>query len=565
MTPSKALFWFCSAFIVGIFFESVIYNLTPDYPFFGWVVGRVQYFVLGFLISGILTIITLIITLVCLNNRRPSIIQAHHNSILILSFCVLFLALGITRFQITEFNINQDKLKEFNDLPAQAGRPEKITLIGQIIDGPDVRDSFQKLKIRIEDIPILSRTLDTIGASSIVLTSASLYPEYNYLDKIKITGKLKTPMITEDFNYKNYLLKDGIYSVMDFPKTELVSNKHDYNIFTFLYEKILFFKEKLNKSITENFSPPHSSLLQGIILGSNKNMNQDLRDKLNSAGVRHITAVSGTHIIILSSILMSSLLFLGLWRGQAFYFSIILIWFYIILIGFPASGIRAAIMGSILLLAEKLGRQNTSSRVIVLAASIMLLQNPLLLFYDIGFQLSFLASMGIIHLKPIIDVSLENFTRKISAFLNKFNLFIKGETKIKKFLLNKGKDLLDIISVTLSAQILTVPIMVYNFGNISLIAPLTNLLIIPVVYWIMVFGFLSSILGIFSGFLSWIFYLPCWLLLTYFLKVIDTFYQPWAIKTAQNVSWIWLLFYYLVFGFLIWFLQKKLKPKFLGY
>jgi hypothetical protein len=76
------------------------------------------------------------------------------------------------------------------------------------VDGKSGKKVFQKLKVKILD--------------SIILVTTNRYPEYKYLDKIKITGKLETPSVTDDFNYKNYLMKDGIYSVMGFPKIEIV-------------------------------------------------------------------------------------------------------------------------------------------------------------------------------------------------------------------------------------------------------------------------------------------------------------------------------------------------------
>jgi competence protein ComEC len=199
----------------------------------------------------------------------------------------------------------------------------------------------------------------------------------------------------------------------------------------------------------------------------------------------------------------------------------------------PASGIRAGIMGSLFLLAQKLGRQSMGVRVIVMAGALILAQNPLLLFYDIGFQLSFLAVIGIIYLEPFLK-----------------NL-------IKRLLYKIPENLLSIISTTFAAQIFTLPIMVYNFGNISIISPITNLLVLPVVSVLMIFGFLSSILGVASQFLGWIFSIPCWFLLTYFIKVIDIFSQPWAIKTIENIHWIWLFIFYLLITFIISFLNKK--------
>ena len=495
MTPSKALFWFCIAFIVGILLESFV-----KIP---------QVILWGFLIAAVLIIIASFF----LNKKMYTIV----------GFCILFSVLGIVRFQVSEFTIANDALSKFND------GPDKITLIGQISAEPDIRDNSQKLKVRVTH------------EKSIILITVQRYPEYKYLDKIKITGKLKTPAVFDNFNYKEYLMKDGIYSVMDFPKAELVSDKHHYNIFTFLYEKILLLKGKLTQSVDMSFAVPDNTIVQGIVFGNDKNMPKDLKDQFNTTGLSHVTAVSGSNIVIVISLAMAFLLFLGFWRGQAFYVAVIFIWLYIILIGFPVSGIRAAIMGSMALLAAKLGRQNTSSRALVLTASAMLLQNPLLLFYDVSFQLSFLASLGIIYLKPLIDALL--------------HMSKKGALKM----------LSDIISVTFAAQLFTLPIIVYNFGNISLVSPITNILILPIIPLLTVLGFLVSVFGIFSNILGFIFSLPCWFLLMYFEKVLDIFSKPWAVKTLSHISWMWLAIYYFILAVVIFYLNKKQKPKFLGY
>ncbi|OGZ63153.1 MAG: hypothetical protein A3C58_01780 [Candidatus Staskawiczbacteria bacterium RIFCSPHIGHO2_02_FULL_34_10] len=533
MTPSKALFCLCIFFIIGIFISSII--RIP------------QIYIWGILFLGVLI---MIILFVIPDNRRPSIMGKHQNNIFIFYFCILFLILGIMRVQISEFNILNDKLSQLNDAP------EKVTLTGQIIAEPDIRDTLSKIKIRTESLKIEDayhksdgRQIYGMRPGSIILVTLQRYPEYQYLDTVKITGKLKTPAVFEDFDYKSYLMKDGIYSVMDFPKIELISQKHDYNAGSFLYEKILFLKDKLIDSINMNFSPPNSDILKGVVFGNDKSMSKDLKDKFSKTGLSHITAVSGSNIVIVISIITAFLLALRLWRQQASILAIFFIWIYIVLIGFPVSGVRAAIMGSLVLLAGVLGRQNTSSRILFLTASIMLLQNPLLLFYDISFQLSFLASMGIIYLKPLIDI-----------FLG-FNKKTEESSELKK----KFKLLFDIISVTLAAQIFTLPIIVYNFGTLSLISPITNILVLPIIPLLTILGFLVSIFGVFSNILGFIFSLPCIALLTYVIKVLEVFSQPWAVKTFKNISWIWLVIYYFVLAILIWYLNKKQKPKFLGY
>jgi len=484
MTPSKIFFYFCLSFIFGIFFESII-----KIP---------QVFLWAFLLSGVSVIFI-------------SLIKGK-NSATVLGFCFLFLALGVLRTQISEFNIADDKLSQFN------GKGE-IVLAGVISGEPDARDTFQKIKV-------------DVGGSTVLVTTGR-YPEHKYLDRVKIIGKLEAPGETEDFSYKNYLMKDHIYSVMNFPEVESLG-KAEGNWAADSYSWILWFKQKIRESIRHNFLPPQSSILEGTILGDNGAMSNELKSKLNITGLRHVIAVSGTHVVILASIIMSALLALGLWRGQAFYIAIIFICLYILLTGLPASGVRAGIMGGLYLLAQKLGRQSMGPRVITMACAAMLLVNPLLLFYDVGFQLSFLAVMGLIYLEP----------------------FIKGGIKI--FTKEKAGNFVSIVSATFAAQIFTLPIMVYNFGNISFVSPITNLLILPVVSWLMIFGFLTSLAGAFSNTLGVVLSVPCWFLLGYFVKVIDFFSHPWASKTIENVHWLWLVLSYLIIGFLVRFLNKKI-------
>ena len=270
-------------------------------------------------------------------------------------------------------------------------------------------------------------------------------------------------------------------------------------------------------------------------------MPAELKDKFNITGLSHVTAVSGSNIVVLISMLMVFFLALGFWRGQAFYVSAIFIFIYIVIIGFPASGVRAAIMGFTALLAQKLGRQNTSSRVLVIAAALMLMQNPLLLRLDVGFQLSFLAALGIIYIKPLIDMLCKPIAKE------------------------QFKTLLDMVSVALSAQIITLPIIMYNFGRISLIAPITNVLALPVVEVLTVLGFLLAVFGTFSNILGFIFSIPCYFLLTYFIKVLDIFSQPWAQAMVQPISWVWPVVYYIILAGVIWYFDVSKKPKFLGY
>ncbi len=486
MTHSKIFLYFCLSFIGGIFISS-FFDFTPV-------------IMLGFLILGIF--------LISIFWRKKKIA--------IIGFCVLFLVIGIWRHQTVQSSVMNYQEQE-------------IILIGIISKEPDIRENIIRLTIKSDQI------------DGKVLVTAGRYPKYQYGDELKITGKLKPPTEFNGFNYKDYLAKDGIYSTMYFPEIELLNRKKGQGPSSSIFAKVLDFKNKLRESIEQNLSPPQSAILGAVILGDKQQISKVWQEKLNIAGVRHITCVSGMHIIILSGILMWLGIRLGLWRTQAFYFAIILLIFFIIMIGAPASAVRAGIMGGLLLFAQKIGRISASSRTIIFAATFMLFQNPLLLKSDIGFQLSFLAVMGIIYLMPFF------------------------QSLLKKIPNSDDFSLRDIISMTLSAQIFTLPLLIYNFGYISLVSLIANVLIVPIVPFIMISGFIFTISGIIFQPFAWILSWPCWLLLTYLIKIVDFLSQISFASFNLKISWIWLILLYLILGYITWKLKEKQKWKFLDY
>jgi competence protein ComEC len=405
-----------------------------------------------------------------------------------------------------------------------------------VIKEPDVRENNINLTVRVEELLINKIGIPMEGK---ILVTTSRYPEYQYGDKLKITGLLKTPPVFEDFNYKDYLRKEGILAVMSY--SEISQESSETGSLSALYGRILSFKNKLREAVNQNLSPPQSSILAAVILGDKGNISEEWKDKLNKTGVRHITAISGMHIVILTSILMSFLIAIGFWRGQAFYLTMGFIFFYILMIGFQPSAVRAVIMVGLFLLAQKVGRVSYSQRAIVFAGALMLVQNPFLLKDDVGFQLSFLAVMGIIYLLPIFQ---------------KWLKFIPQE---------KYLNLRSILTMTFSAQVFTLPILIYNFGYFSLVSPLTNILIVPLLPFIMVSGFIFSLVGIFWQFLGWLLSFPAWLLLTYLTKIIDWFYRLPFTSIQLKVSWQWILIFYLILGYSIWRLKEKERWKFLDF
>lgn len=505
MTKSKIFFYFCSSFIFGIFLNSIII--------------KSQLLELGFLFVIFGFVLAIILISVFWKQKK----------IVLIGFCLIFLIFGIWTHRTAELRIINSALKQYNNLE------NSVVLTGTIIKEPDIRENSIQVVLKVDSINNIDLSSNRVGN---ILIFASRYPEYKYGDKLKVIGRLENPPVFETFNYRDFLSKKEIYSIVRGPKIELLDQ--DSQKTTILIRgKILDFKTKLREVIYSNLSPPQSSILGAMLLGDKSRISDKLKNKLNIVGLRHITCVSGMHIAILTAILMSFLIGLGLWRQHAFYITVILMVLFITMIGFQASAIRAGIMGLLFLAGQNFGRKSFSPRAIVMAAAIMLAINPLLLLNDIGFQLSFLAVIGIIYFLPVF----QKWFRKIP------NIF----------------QFRNILAMTLSAQIFTLPILIYNFGYFSLISPISNVLIVPFLPYIIGSGFLFALTGIFSQTLGWILSLPCWFLLTYLVKILNFLSQEWAIKVIENVHWIWLMLSYLVLGIIVWRISKNREADFLNY
>ena len=203
-------------------------------------------------------------------------------------------------------------------------------------------------------------------------------------------------------------------------------------------------------------------------------------------------------------------------------------------------------MAGMILFAQKIERLRSADRAIVFAAVLILFFNPLLLRSDIGFQLSFLASIGIIYLNPIV----QNFYQK---------------SKLKKYFQPSAyslKSIWDVVFMSLSAQVFTLPILIYNFGYVSLVVILTNILIIPVLPFIFGIGFLFIFSGVFCGVLGWLLSLPCWLLLSYIIIVIERFSNVPFASYNLNMPWIIIPVFYVILGIIVRSFYKKSKEPF---
>jgi len=409
---------------------------------------------------------------------------------------VLFLVFifGIIRFN--SFNLANSILNQFADIEI-GGKGMVIQLNGYVDEEPDINGDRAQLVFRVKELIVPDKTL-MVDERILIYTNA--FPKYKFGDKISVIGVLKTPKnFVEDFDYVTYLKKQNIRTTMSFPKI----NKEDSLRLGFfektkigLYKKIFGLKNRFELAINKSISEPNASFINGIILGSRQNIPEEMKEAFNKTGTTHILAISGYNIIIISWAVLAGLVYFFR-RRKAFWISVVVIILFTVLTGASASVVRASLMGLLLLFANGYGRLYDAKNSIILAGAVMVYINPFALVFDIGFQLSFLAVLGLIYLYPF----LENKFRKIPELW-----------KLKELTL-----------MTISAQVAVLPLLIYYFHQFSVWSLPTNILILPFIPFAMFLGFMSGVGGMIFLPIGQIVGFLVWSITTYQIEVVKLF------------------------------------------
>jgi len=434
--------------------------------------------------------------------------------IALLAILVFSFGLGILRYEIKDIrNIDSN----FDNLVG-----EKITLQGIITEEPSVKDQNVQLTVLGGEVTSSGQELKI---KEKVLISAPLFPEFKYGDLIQAQGKLERPKnfntaTSTDFDYVSYLAKDDIYYQISFAQAEVISTGHG----SFIKNKLFAFKNAFINNVNLLIKEPESALLNGLILGAKNSLGKELQLDFRQAGVSHIVALSGYNITIVAVGIMLVLSFLP--KTFALSFGVVGVIFFAIMTGGTATVMRASIMALLVLLAKFTNRKYDITRALLLALFFMLIHNPKILVSDISFQLSFLSTIALIYVSPLIE---KKFT------------FVTEKYKLR-----------ELVVATISTQVFVLPFIFYKIGMVSLVSLPANLLILPIIPIIMFFGFLTGLIG----FVSVAFAIPLAfissLLLTYVLKIIYFFsHLPFSSFSINNFPLFGVIIIYIIFLFYI--------------
>jgi competence protein ComEC len=437
-----------------------------DYIFFSILVGfLVGVFVRSFL--GIGSVGIVFISVVAVATTLILLLRKKVTSVLI---CI---PIGLVAFTlgILRFNMINTPVPLF--LEQQVG--QKVELVGIVSDDPDKRDKSTHIPVDVVD--------DNTHEYATVLISVDSYTLIHYGDEIRISGKLKKPenfttSQDKEFDYISYLWKDDIRYTMSYAKTEILSSHYGSRI----KEQLFIFKNAVLKKFSLIIPYPESGLMGGLVIGTKDFLSEQLRTEFISTGTIHIVALSGYNVSIVAEAIMK---FFGALFSQLVSISlgIFAIIIFVIMTGASSTAVRAGIMGILALVARMTGRPYVAFRGLILAVFFMVLYNPRTLVFDVSFQLSFLATLGLIFVSPVVSKWLK---RIHSNFLR------------------------EMLSATISAQIAVLPFLVYKMGVLSLSSLPVNILILPFIPPAMLFGtiagfisFVSHILAVPFGYISY--------------------------------------------------------------
>ena len=321
---------------------------------------------------------------------------------------------------------------------------ENVNIVGTIVSSKKEKQYINEYKIETEKINNIK-----LKKKFILLTKNK---EIEYGNKIKLEGTYIKPSKSRNyrgFDYSNYLKTENIYGTIEQNgKIELIKEKNINYLFINLYKV----KYKIIKNINNKFPEETRGVFLGILLGDKNSIEEDVRQNFADSSLSHILAVSGTHIsyvVVCISVLFKKL---KLNKNIRKVLTSLVLFMYLYLVDFSASATRAVIMSNIVILQMLFYRKQDTITTIAFSSIIILINNPYAIL-NIGFLLSYGGTIGIILFVNRISIeSKEDFFQRFKSYLK------------------------DICIVTISAQTIIMPIIIYYFNTISFTFIISNII-----------------------------------------------------------------------------------------
>lgn len=404
-----------------------------------------------------------------------------------------------------------------SNIAGLVGHNANIT--GRVVSDPIISGNQQNLHLRVDAID------DEVASVKILLTAWHL-PNFHYADQL--AGRVKFLAPSADANsYANYLRKNSIYLTAEQAGDFTIQSTSSDHPLAQLYRLKHWIDDLIHRFLPE----PHSALLSGLLLGIRSDLSDDFRTALRNSGTSHIVALSGFNVTIIISFLL--LLLRRLPRRLTWILSGLAILGFVIMTGAASSVVRAAIMGWLLLLAGIWGRRRSAINAVLLAAATMVALHPLILVYDVSFQLSVAATLGLLYGTPILTLKVRHVPSLIT----------------------------EAAATTLGATVFTLPLIALYFGGVSWVTLMANLLVVPLVPYVMLVGCVGTALFACWSALQWL-SIIVWPFSALLLSIINWFgHLPAAFIPIPALP-VWVpVGYYLLLAIIIYVKQPhRLSP-----
>jgi len=358
-----------------------------------------------------------------------------------------------------------------------------LSLQGTVAADPDIRDGNQRVTLAIEKG----------GQKTRILAVAPRSPSVSYGEIVEVSGGLERPQPFDAdggrvFRYDEFLAKDGIFGIIE--RAHMKSVAPPSGLVSHALDLLFGAKHAFVRGLENALPEPAAALAEGLLVGGKQGLGKPLTDAFMSAGLIAIVVLSGYNVMIVAEGILRALSFLP--KRAALSVAGAGILGFVIAAGSGASALRAGLMACLALFARSTGRSYDALRALFFALFLMLVWNPLSLVYDPGFELSFIATLGLILGAPIIEANI---------------LFIRNAF------------LREVAATTIAAQLAVLPLLLYLTGNLSLVSLPANLLVLPVVPLAMLFSFVAGLSGVIAPLIAPAIGIPAYALLSYIIGI----------------------------------------------
>jgi competence protein ComEC len=388
------------------------------------------------------------------------------------------------------------------------------TIEGIVIDEPDIRDD--RIQLRVDADSIFTNS-DTVATDGQILVETFILTDVNYGDRIRATGSLITPAEWDTFSYADYLGRQGVFTIMPYASVEILESGYGIPFFASLID----LKQIVQQQIALALPEPQAGLLMGILLGNERGIAPELADDFSRVGASHIIAISGFNMVIVSTIVMR--FFEEVFKKypwMAALAGILVISLYTLFVGANVAVVRAAMMSALLVIAPLFKRKTYVPASLALVTLILSLHMPSVL-QDIGFQLSFLAVLG-------LALFADPLSRRFRAVLER--RFPMDHANVIHVFLN------DPLIVSIAAQIATLPLIILYFGRLSLLSLPVNVLIVPIQAILLVVAMMAVGVSVIFPAVGMVLYWIDMAFLSWSISVVRTFAQLDFADMALNID-----------------------------